>query len=117
MTEPQNRANISHLDFTVGCRYPRSMIGGKPCTQPAEYWVSVHRVAGCTHPSLENGCASSFVCADHLEALEMEADRIVRRHNPSWFARLFNHRKPWCPSCGRQQLQIQSDVLHCVKEL
>lgn len=119
MTEALRRIESGDLfteDFTIACHYPRSMLGGEPCTSHAAYWVERHAVNCCRHPSLDNGCASSFVCADHLKALEVEADRIVRRTNPKWWM-FWRPERGWCRSCGRQRIQVRSDVLQYAKEL
>jgi hypothetical protein len=100
-------------DFAVGCQYPRSMMGGEPCQSNAAYWVERHVPNFCRHPSLEDGCATGFVCGEHLIVLEAEALRIIRRNNPPrWM--FWRRETGWCRSCGTRKLQITTDILQTV---
>jgi hypothetical protein len=114
MTEPL-RHSIHHLDWVIGCHF--KLKSGEACGAQASTYIERHMPGACRHPALNSdGNLEAFVCPYHLKALEVEAEKAVRRFQPPWWVRWFRDDKPSCPSCNRL-LMHAGDVLQCVIEL
>ncbi|MBU8820173.1 hypothetical protein [Mycolicibacterium goodii] len=114
---PVNRAAIlrdviGHGDVATQCELGRFDTGIR-CIRTAVAYVEFHMVGHCQRFDCdEHGNACGFVCADHRDALEYAAQRIVTRMAPRGVRRLVR-RDARCPSCGRTLLG-EFDILQVV---
>lgn len=119
-TVPGNRSDIlrdviGHSDIATQCELgcPKS---GLRCERTAVAYVEFHVVGDCWRFDCdEYGNACGFVCADHRDALENAARRIMAKMTPTRVHRLLR-RVVHCPSCGRT-LFGEFDILQAVVDV
>lgn len=94
---------IGHSDITTQCELECADSGFR-CVRTAVAYVEFHMVGHCQRFDCnEHGNACGFVCADHRDALERTAERIMSGLEARGMRRLV-HRVTRCPSCGRTLL-------------
>lgn len=107
MTSPDQRNDIAHLDFAIGCQI-------KGCTAEARFFTEWHMTGACTHPALNSaGNIERWLCDDHTHKAISEAEK--RSERPFWW-QWFNPLPPKCCTCGRN-IQTPGDILQIVRPL
>lgn len=103
---------IGHGDVTTQCELG-CLDSGFRCVRTAVAYVEFHIVGQCRRFDCdEYGNACGFVCADHRDALEHAAQRILTALEPKGVRRLVQ-RVARCPSCKRTLLG-EFDILQAV---